>query len=986
MSLFQKSVINEYLKDIPDDKINSGWKKIQDYQKISLNKIKEFKEEVFQATFLTKIFVDSLGYKSQYDSADEGNLFFEEKNISDNKKSDGAIKQEGKVIGVIELKSNKTKNLEQIKDQAFIYQSSHDCNYVITSNFEKLRFYINTSSEYEEFDLFNLNKESFKFLYLCLSKESIFKNLPKKIKEESLVEEEKITKKLYSDYSSFRKEIFNNLTKSNPKYDKLLLFNKTQKLLDRFLFIFFGEDRGLIPANSTGAIINKWEEDKSFYGDKTLFEVFKGYFKVLNFGRPARGDKQAIFAYNGGLFTEDEVLNKLQIDDDILLKHTKNLSHYDFESEVSVNILGHIFEHSLTEIEEIQNEIAGVEISISKRKKDGIFYTPQYITKYIVDSTLGKLCIDKKRELNINEETYAPSKKRTREKIQNLDNYREWLLKLTICDPACGSGAFLNQALSFLIDEHKYIDELSAYYNKDSITLSDVKSSILENNLFGVDINEESVEIAKLSLWLRTAEKGRKLTSLNNNLKCGNSIIDDPEVAGSNAFSWQNEFPEVFNKGGFDVVIGNPPWVSLIGKHGQNLEKSMLDYLIKRFNGNTYLPNLFEYFISLSHYITKSGGINSLIVPDRFGLNEVFRNLREFIIKNSKIIEIVYKWDFPGIITDTMTYILIKENIRGDYNFKIKNRPTSNYVKFYKSEIINDKSCDFKPYENKKTKDLLKRLLLNKTLKDYYKSTSGFGGKSKLITVEKHNSNQIQIIKGRNIERYSTKELLFFEFNDENVTGRTRDKDKLGKKIKILIRKTGNNIIATFDNSGVYPEQSLYFIYNFKNESEAKNILALFNSKLYSWIYLKSFVTNLDSTPQLKNVDLYKFPIKFFDDKDYIKVVNLVDLLLIENRNLKLVTKKFLDLLNSEFIIEKFSKKIEIWFTLSWLEFEQELKKKKFVLSGIKKEEWYDRFTRLKEEAQNIKLQIDKTDIEIDKMVYKLYNLTSEEIELIENS
>src|SRR5690606_22899260 len=124
----------------------------------------------------------------------------------------------------------------------------------------------------------------------------------------------------------------------------------------------------------------------------------------------------------------------------------------------------------------------------------------------------------------------------------------------------CGSGAFLNQALEFLIAEHRYIDELQAKLFGDSFVLTDIENSILENNLFGVDLNEESVEIAKLSLWLRTAQPNRKLNNLNNNIKCGNSLIDDPAVAGDIAFNWAQEVPTVFAKGGYDVIIGNPPY------------------------------------------------------------------------------------------------------------------------------------------------------------------------------------------------------------------------------------------------------------------------------------------------------------------------------------------------------------------------------------------------------------------------------------------
>ena len=152
-----------------------------------------------------------------------------------------------------------------------------------------------------------------------------------------------------------------------------------------------------------------------------------------------------------------------------------------------------------------------------------------------MENTVGKLCEEKKIELNIVEEDYLKGRKgRPKNKLESLrdilEEYRKWLLELTICDPACGSGAFLNQALEFLISEHNYIDELQNSLLGGGFKFPEVENSILENNLYGVDINKESVEIAKLSLWLRTAQKGRKLTSLNNNIKCGNSLIDDPEL------------------------------------------------------------------------------------------------------------------------------------------------------------------------------------------------------------------------------------------------------------------------------------------------------------------------------------------------------------------------------------------------------------------------------------------------------------------------
>ena len=193
------------------------------------------------------------------------------------------------------------------------------------------------------------------------------------------------------------------------------------------------------------------------------------------------------------------------------------------------------------------------------------------------------------KDFDIEEEEYEKGRKgRSIERLKELDGklqaYRNWLLQITICDPACGSGAFLNQALDFLIHEHHYVDELQAKLLIKSIVFEDVENHILEKNIFGVDINEESVEIAKLSLWLRTAQKGRKLNSLNNNIKCGNSLIDDAAVAGDKAFSWQKEFSTVFDKGGFDVIIGNPPYVFARDKISQR-EK---DYYVSSYVSAEY--------------------------------------------------------------------------------------------------------------------------------------------------------------------------------------------------------------------------------------------------------------------------------------------------------------------------------------------------------------------------------------------------------------
>ena len=591
MALFQKTVEQKYLKQLSPELINAKYLEFKDYfgnAGVQEN-IRNSKEEQFQEGFLRELFVKILGYT--LNPTPNFNLTTEYKNIKDSKKADGAIlsrEHAPLVIAVIELKGTNTTDLSKIEAQAFGYKNNQpDCVYVITSNFEKLRFYIDNAIEHIEFNLFNLTKADFEILYLCLSSESIEKGIPKKVKEESLSQEDTITKKLYNDYSLFKRELHKNLVQLNPQYDSLTLFKKSQKLLDRFLFLLFAEDRQLLPPNSVRLILTDWKDLQERDVEIPLYDRFKKYFGYLNTGY--KGKRYDVFAYNGGLFKPDEILDTILIDDELLFRHTYKLSEYDFASEVDVNILGHIFENSLNELDELETRghapLTEGNKSVSKRKKDGVFYTPKYITKYIVENTVGKLCAVKKAELQIIEEEYSTrghtpltrthASLHRKQLYDKLKAYQNWLLQLTICDPACGSGAFLNQALDFLITEHRYIDELQAKLLGVPMILSDIEKSILENNLFGVDLNEESVEIAKLSLWLRTAQPNRKLNDLNNNIKCGNSLIDDPAVAGNKAFDWNTQFPTVFHKK--DKKI----WHVTTATHNSRYSQRMFNYQIE---------------------------------------------------------------------------------------------------------------------------------------------------------------------------------------------------------------------------------------------------------------------------------------------------------------------------------------------------------------------------------------------------------------------
>ena len=669
MPIFQKSVVQDYVEKLDQDKVEKAYQTFRiNYNSAKIEEIKTLKEEEYQDGFLRDIFVDVFGYTLRPD--DEFNLQREFKNQSDGKKADGAIIKDDNAIAVIELKSTSTKDLTKVTQQAFNYKNNQpECKYVITSNFQKLRFYIDYSNEFEEFDLFFLERDRFEVLYLILQKDNVFTNLPTELKTQTLFHEKKVSEDLYSDYSHFKKKLFLNLLVNHPEDDKLLLFKKSQKLLDRFLFILFAEDSGLLPTNSISRVIDRFEKLIELDAYKPLYEIFKQYFGYMNIGRPGKTPSDEIPAYNGGLFYEDLLLNSLTIDDDVLKDDLKQLSTFDFNTEVDVNILGHIFEHSLNEIENVTAEIEGTvsDQKRTKRKKDGVFYTPKYITTYIVANTIGTLCIEKRKELDIEEIEFDASiqnkdgklSKKGQKLFKKLEQYKKWLIALKIIDPACGSGAFLNQALIFLIEEHEKIDDIIAELTNSPLRLFDTDKNILENNLFGVDINEESVEIAQLSLWLRTARKGRKLSKLNNNIKCGNSLR-------TSEFDWEKEFPDIMKNGGFDVVIGNPPYIkeytnrqAFNGLHEHYCYQGKMD--------------LWYFFGALAlEIVKKDSGLIGYIAPNNWITNSGASKFRNIILNDGKITQFIDFGDFKvfdsaGI--QTMIYIMKRSDNNLNYQF-----------------------------------------------------------------------------------------------------------------------------------------------------------------------------------------------------------------------------------------------------------------------------------------------------------------------------
>jgi type I restriction-modification system DNA methylase subunit len=1044
MPYLQNSVLRKHLKSTDKHVIDVAYAKLTAHfhNPVIQENIRGCKEEQYQGEFMIDLFVNVLGYTGNPEPG--FNLTTEYKNVKDSKKADGAIIINGVVKAVIELKGTNTTDLGKIENQAFAYKNNQpDCVYVVTSNFEKLRFYIDNAIEHIEFNLFTLTREEFDLLWLCLAQQNIASGLPQKIKQESLSQEDQITKKLYNDYSLFKRELHQNIVELNPQFDAIILFKKSQKLLDRFLFLFFAEDRLLLPPNSVRLILNDWKDLQERDVVVPLYDRFKKYFGYLNTG--FKGKRYDVFAYNGGLFKTDDILDAVIIDDDLLFKHTLKISAYDFASEVDVNILGHIFENSLNDLDEIKAQIEGTELvkSKTKRKKDGVYYTPKYITKYIVDNTIGKLCTEKKIELRINDEEYILDKKRPKKTTillsEKLAEYREWLLHIKVCDPACGSGAFLNQALNFLIEEHRFIDELQAKLFGDAIVLSDIENSILENNLFGVDINEESVEIAKLSLWLRTARPNRKLNDLNNNIKCGNSLIDDPAVAGEKAFNWFEEFPQVFpyyrkqkielkdeepepgdkdyldeleepsfsyktgskgfEKHGFDVVIGNPPYGAFLN----NREKSFFKLKYKTLE---YYYDTYNFFFEISIKLLKINGYLGFITPNTFVVVENGILLRKLLFLENTLIELYETFDvFPDAVVEPLISIIRKQRPKNDSKFTVimdaRDKITTENRIFNYCQIFDRENIVFNYRETEVHRSLFNKIRNQSSqLSNFAKVTTGIKpyqiGKgipkqTDEIVKEKPYNSYFQkegwnrLIRGAQINRY----VLVWDgeyINYGNWLAEPRSKEIFFEQ-KLLIRRTDDKLLGVFDDKKYIGVNSIHCVQSINSDISNKYLLALINSKLINW-YFRQENFHMVGKPlaEVKVVFVERLPIKIIDQFSQGDFSEKTDVMLFFNMQLQETSGKFKRSVKRKFSIESLPEKLSEWYLLSYSEFIKELGKKKIKLSLTEEPEWEEYFIQESKKAIELKTKIDNTDREIDKMVYALYELTDEEIEIVEAS
>lgn len=558
-------------------------------------RLERLNETTLRGDFLAEVFGEALGFTRPSSGAATWNLHPEYSlNGGTADAAVGLFSQDAPTVprALIEVKGP-TVNLDRDRaqgrtpvQQLWDYlNATPDCPWGILTNFVSFRLYHRDKTPYvfEHFALRTLRDENaFRKFFVLFSKNALLPRTVGQIPwaDRLLADAENRQKtvgdELYKQYSKQRQSMIWHLTTALGKPLDLAI-HIAQKLLDRIIFVAFCEDRRLLPENS---IDRAWTTVSAFARvTNPKWRNFLDLFRSVDQGNP----RQGVDPYNGGLFRDDPEVDNLQLDDD-WTDFFRSVGQYDFESEVNVDVLGHLFERSVTELEKIRvgglfaaplpktrkKPAKSAEMPKSaQRKRSGIYYTPPEFTDLIARMTIDAVLDDRFRQaarsvgIDLDD---APSRLlldgSTKYWFRCLDVLRD----LKVCDPACGSGAFLIKAYERLEDRYdEVVEKLRSLGHPDAGSLADqIPDLILEHNLFGVDLSEEAVEITQLALWIRTARRGKQLSDLSRNIVCGNSLVENPNV-DPRAMTWRDAFPAVFGRegGGFDCVIGNPPWERL---------------------------------------------------------------------------------------------------------------------------------------------------------------------------------------------------------------------------------------------------------------------------------------------------------------------------------------------------------------------------------------------------------------------------------------
>ncbi len=792
--------------------------------------------------------------------------------------------------------------------------------------------------------------KEFDFIWDTFSKERVLKGSFDKFVQGSANKKGTATvdKEFLISLDNWRTYLATSISWNNKNLDEDEINFVVQQTIDRIIFLRIAEDRSIEPYGNLKSALLKGD----YY--QNLFAIF--------------GEADA--KYNSGLFDfkKDKLSKDVKIDNKVIKTVIKELyypeSPYEF-SVIAVEILGSAYEQFLGKVIRITpSHHAKIEEKPEVRKAGGVYYTPQYVVEYIVKNTVGKL-VEGKVPKDISQ--------------------------IKIVDPACGSGSFLIGAYQYLLDWHKN------YYTNNGKTIPNgrqaskanksnpltpegnlttaEKKRILLNNIYGVDIDVNAVEVTKLSLLLKCMEgetdasinyqlsmfHERVLPTLENNIKSGNSLVDtdfyDYQLDFGlekkiKPFNWQKGFPEVFKQGGFECVIGNPPYGASIGNEAKY-------YLSTKYNLPISIVDTYLMFLKRAFQISKHEALVSFIIPSTWLYMPLYFSFRKELLIQFQIdeVQLFRKPVFDNVTVETCT--ILSTNKEADkssiYHFKeIKTEP-SQFI-FEENTIEQERLVKGTEINlvlsNDTTNSLFIKIKNNKQqLKDValvvcgltpYRLGKGKPKQSATIVKErgfdadfKKDNSYRRYLMGRDFNKYSWQIEKERWISYGEWLAEPRYKAPFNDPQKIVIRQTSDKLIAHLDTHQFLSLKNVHNLRVTESDFTYEYLLGIINSKLLDWWYQKLIPEKGRVFAEVKVVNLEKLPIKSIDFKNetekaqHDKITKLVGQLL---------------QLNEE--------KAEI---------------------------------KLQSKVLQLESKIDYCENRINEIVYQLYELTEEEIKIVGN-
>ena len=851
------------------------------------------------------------------------------------------FKINGKTVFFLEVKKVGISLEKEADAQAISYALSRRVPFAISTNFESLKIFC-VEQENAINHVFRIFKKPEDYIenlqdLLFLHKESLEQNLllNKAEDEGRLKKRISIDRPLLDDLMSIRNMIANDIEKRYPgKYELNEREEIIQRIVDRLIFVRKCEDVGINPDE---LMLEEIAHNPYGKAHSKLKEIFKRYNEI----------------YNGGLFAVevDNDCDKIVIDGEIVQKLSRLLYEskdkqyvYNFDW-IDADILGQVYEQYLGKIlAQTKSGRSKLKNGQAHRKEQGIFYTPTFVVDYIVRNTLGSLLRDKRVDVE----------------------------RIKVLDPACGSGSFLIKAFDYL-KSRLYLDDDSKLRRIDEQGIYSVKTSILKNNIYGVDLDPKAVEITKLNLLLKAAEKFRRLPQdVELHIKHGNSLISDQSVAGLTAFEWKGDF----QAGTFDVVIGNPPYVR------QEEISEIKPYLQENYEIYHGMADLFVYFIEREMEVLKEGGYFGMIVSNKWLRAGYGAKVRDYLSRFW--IEKIIDFGDLRVFSEATIYpcILIIRKIRKPNPSiqicKVKTLDFTSLEEYIASNqvLMKQNSLDKNEWniQSAEAGRLLNKLASSGTgLEEYCGAKINYGiktGLNEAFVIDERTRNDLiekdenseEILKpyltGEEIGRYAIKSKKKYivltkigvdiekypAVKNHLSSYRTKLEKRWDKgdhwyelrvckyydsfeKPKIIWGNLATRASFAFDRTGCHVNAPACILL-----TDSKYVLGILNSRLASF-YLKSICAERQGGfVEQKPVYVRKMPIKSIPESQQMPMVALVD---------KMIS--LVDCLND---------------------------------IGDKKTS----------ESAKIEEEIGKTDAEIDAIVYELYGLTEDEIRIVEES